>query len=72
MKKAIVLLFFVGMFLSCETPEGERQQRNGYSIIVIDSCEYIEVSSGIGGSAGYYSITHKGNCKFCAERSKSK
>lgn len=44
---------------------------NGYSsqeeftVITIDSCEYL--------LAGYdrsRMITHKGNCKFCAERSK--
>lgn len=34
---------------------------NGYRQVVIDSCEYIE---------GDYSLAHKGNCKFCAERRK--
>lgn len=32
---------------------------DGYSTIVIDSCEYIEASN---------QLAHKGNCKFCAER----
>lgn len=32
---------------------------DGYSTIVIDSCEYIE---------GYNRLAHKGNCKFCANR----
>ena len=31
----------------------------GYSTIVIDSCEYIEA---------FNRLAHKGNCKFCAER----
>lgn len=34
-------------------------------IVVIDSCEYIKIN---GGNATWGS--HKGNCKFCAERSK--
>jgi hypothetical protein len=37
-----------------------------YDIVIIDSCEYIQW----GVSYGYLNITHKGNCKFCAERSK--
>ena len=35
-------------------------------IIVFDSCEYIKWRT----YNGYYNITHKGNCKFCTERSK--
>lgn len=38
-----------------------------YTVKVIDECEYIEYSAGIGESR-VYSITHKGNCKFCAKR----
>jgi hypothetical protein len=34
-------------------------------IVVIDSCEYIKIN---GGNATWGS--HKGNCKFCIERSK--
>lgn len=34
-------------------------------IVIIDSCEYIKIN---GGNATWGS--HKGNCKFCAERSK--
>ena len=32
---------------------------DGYSTIVIDSCEYIEA---------FNKLTHKGNCKFCVTR----
>jgi len=32
---------------------------DGYSTIVIDSCEYIET---------FNRLAHKGNCRFCAER----
>ena len=35
---------------------------DGYSTIVIDSCEYIEA---------FNRLAHKGNCKFCAERHRS-
>lgn len=38
-----------------------------YDIVIIDSCEYIHVRNG---NATWGS--HKGNCKFCAERSKYK
>lgn len=66
---AYVLLVAV-IFCGCETPTGQREDKDGYSIIVIDSCEYIEMSFCPGCNNGYYSLTHKGNCKFCAERSK--
>ena len=37
--------------------------------VVIDSCEYLigSVSTGYG---GYSYLSHKGNCKYCAERRK--
>lgn len=66
---AYVLLVAV-IFCGCESPSGQRYKQDGYSIVEIDSCEYIEVSSMTGTTSGYYSLTHKGNCKFCAERSK--
>lgn len=34
---------------------------NVYSTCTIDSCEYVVVS-------GFTDPTHKGNCKYCAER----
>lgn len=49
----------------CNTPQGERHKKDGYSIVEIDNCQYIEVSNWIGTQSGYYSLTHKGNCKFC-------
>jgi hypothetical protein len=63
---SLVLLFF----LACEEPSGKRESHDGYSIIEIDSCEYIEVSSMLGAQQGYYSLTHKGNCKYCNKRIK--
>jgi hypothetical protein len=40
-----------------------------YQIVEIDSCEYI-IGRDNGGYNGGYFLSHKGNCKFCAERSK--
>ena len=62
------------IFCGCNPqPEnGSTQTRNGdYVIKVIDSCEYIEYDIGLF-SNRVYSLTHKGNCKFCAERCKIK
>ena len=43
------------------------EEVNGYriSIIEFDSCQYL--ISGVGSTQ---MMTHKGNCKFCAERNK--
>ncbi len=61
MNKLVIML---GLFASsCETPKGPRDEKNGYAVVKIDSCEYIEVSSRLGMSSGYYSLTHKGNCR---------
>jgi len=37
-------------------------------IVVIDSCEYLRVNS----SSSSFSLTHKGNCKFCKQRNELK
>ena len=39
--------------------------KDGFPITIIDSCEYIRYSNGYGPE-----FTHKGNCKYCAERCK--
>lgn len=65
---AYVLLAVV-FLIGCDTPQGERHKKDGYSIVEIDNCQYIEVSSLVGTQSGYYSLTHKGNCKFCLARS---
>ena len=48
----------------------EYQNRwKGYSVIVVDSCEYIVKTIDVHtGQSGY--LAHKGNCRFCAERRK--
>lgn len=38
-------------------------------VIVIDSCEYL-IGKNRFGDAGYGYLSHKGNCKYCAERRK--
>lgn len=68
--KITVYILLIVIFCSCETPSGKRDKKDGYSIIEIDNCEYIEVSDWLGQSNGYYSLTHKGNCKFCIQRNK--
>lgn len=67
MKKLIILIFLIW---GCEPqPEGGSQKRKSgdYSIKVIDSCEYIEFDRGILDQR-VYSLTHKGNCKYCEKR----
>ena len=66
---AYVLLVAV-IFCGCN-PEGSENDVNiekSYEVKVLDSCEYIFVSRRPW--SGEFSLTHKGNCKFCAERSK--
>ena len=50
--------------------DGEQGDKN-YSIKVIDSCEYIEFDYGDLKNR-VYSLTHKGNCKYCDERNNTK
>lgn len=38
-------------------------------VVVIDSCEYL-IGRGNYGYDGYGYLSHKGNCKYCAERRK--
>jgi hypothetical protein len=66
----LVLAFLVLILIGCEQPQGESVESTNmnYDIKTIDSCEYIEFDSGIFDQR-VYSLTHKGNCKFCAERS---
>lgn len=40
-----------------------------YKIVVIDSCEYLFGWGGMGNGGPI--LAHKGNCKFCKERSKN-
>lgn len=84
MKKIIILALTASILMGCEQLEikpkqeqvGCKQEQIGcdYSIIIVDSCEYIEKTdifangTSLGTKAGY--VAHKGNCRFCAERRK--
>lgn len=61
MKKIIVILLMVIGLSSCDKEKRNRHQeshiQNEYSVILIDSCEYIFIMDGY-----RLGITHKGNC----------
>lgn len=61
MKKLILLLTLAFVMCGCNK-HIENTFRVGnvnYDVIVIDNCEYLKAGA---------AFTHKGNCKFCAER----
>lgn len=75
--KNILLALATLMMVGCDQQEAKsKQERVGcdYSIIIVDSCEYIEktdeflIGANMGTKAGY--VAHKGNCRFCAQRRK--
>lgn len=58
------------ILLGCNPQPEKRspEKSNGdFKIKIIDSCEYIEYDYGVLDQR-VYSLTHKGNCRFCAER----
>ncbi len=59
MKKLLLLALTAIMMVGCDT--NKLYELQSYGIQTIDSCEYI---------TGAYKISHKGNCKYCAERRK--
>jgi hypothetical protein len=75
MKKRTSIFFYVFIvaviFCGCNDNHQRTKEERGtdgrnYQTIIIDSCEYL---IGQNGHAGF--MSHKGNCKFCAERSKN-
>lgn len=57
------------IFCGCDStvsknPTGERFFGSDIEVLIVDSCEYLIFASDT------RSVTHKGNCKFCTERSK--
>ena len=65
--KAFFILLVMCCFSCTSVKEKESNDKmNGKPITVIefDSCEYVGFFDGSG-----YHYTHKGNCKYCAERS---
>ena len=71
MKKILLLALTTLMMTGCEHKTDaeieEAKRLNGFNIVVIDSCEYLEKSDAIG-YQGYGYFAHKGNCRFCKER----
>lgn len=64
----IILLVFVS---SCDPQGGQIISKiDDYDVKIIDSCEYLQYSRLVGTNTGVYSLTHKGNCKYCIERNK--
>lgn len=66
MKKLLLLALTAMMMVACENTDanGHIKIDDGFdtpTLSLIDSCEYISWGNG---------FTHKGNCKFCAERRK--
>jgi hypothetical protein len=67
---AYVLLVAV-IFCGCKDQGGilampEMKNIEDNITVEIDSCEYLKWRT----SYSYFNITHKGNCKFCTDRSK--
>ena len=59
MKKILLSIPLLGILIGCSL-EGE-DLSVVYTECIIDSCEYVVIS-------GFTEPTHKGNCKYCAER----
>jgi len=75
MKRFILGLIFLTTIIVLESscspkPSGytKTTKLGDFKIKIIDSCEYIEYDNGSIMGDHVYSITHKGNCKFCIER----
>jgi len=67
----IIALLAIVLFINCETYSNEVKNVIGNSkynreVVVIDSCEYLVNYT----YRRNYVLTHKGNCKFCQERTK--
>ena len=71
MKKLILLALAVVMMAGCEESNEAPKcgEANQFSIIMVDSCEYL-LRTYTAGYSGYGYLAHKGNCRFCAERRK--
>lgn len=63
MKKLILFLALALVMCGCNKhiENTFRVGTNNYDVIIIDDCEYLKAGA---------AFTHKGNCKYCAERRK--
>lgn len=76
------LLFLAIVLTSCgpgriSDQDAVIQDNNGehqdFKVRVVDSCEYIIYEMGVPFQNNYsFSITHKGNCKYCLTRNQNK
>lgn len=68
MKTKLILLALSTILYSCDSKQVTESAPK--ITVVHDSCEYIEVASKVGTVFETYSLTHKGNCKYCEQRRK--
>lgn len=69
MKKLLLLALLAMIMVGCDEPDEPATitTKESLKIVNIDSCEYIKCYTyGI----NTYVYTHRGNCRFCAERNK--
>ena len=60
----VIAGIIIGMLCSCnEAPDVKSNSGRDFSIIEVDSCEYL---LGHAPYEGYFA--HKGNCKYCEQR----
>lgn len=65
MKKFILLALISLLMVGC-SDDRPVEIKDGTGIVTIDSCEYIRNYT----YYGHFVYSHKGNCKYCAERRK--
>lgn len=86
MKRIFVFLTLL-FLVSCDGPTYKEKSSNNwysegnqvkeifcgiyYTVVIIDSCEYI-MGRDNGGYNGGFFLAHKGNCKFCEQKLEKK
>lgn len=63
----LYILLVAFLFCGCGNGENSIDGENVYRTVEVDGCEYVTKYNGY--QRGYM-FAHKGNCKFCTERSK--
>ena len=70
MKKLILLALAAVIITGCVETKAEQRGNITGDVVTIKGCEYIVNVNHVYMSGNTYVYTHKGNCKFCAERKK--
>jgi len=73
MKRNHALVLFAAILLCLGAASYPTTKLDGYSIKVLeyDGCEYVVSEYSVGVASNFsHSFTHKGNCKYCADRKK--